>query len=67
MSYRSTSNNGAWAGGLAVILSVLFAVGWIENVIKLATEHAYLANGAPDILRIAGIFVAPLGAVIGWL
>jgi hypothetical protein len=40
-------------------------VGWILNIVKLA-EMCCEVSGML-LLRAAGILVAPLGAVLGWL
>jgi len=55
---RSNSN---WLG---VILFVVFAYGWIANIITLAHTDTFTGM---VILRAIGIFVAPLGAVLGFM
>lgn len=49
-----------------VLIWGLFIFGWVDNIVKL-----FYANFDPltgiVVLRIVGIFVAPLGAVIGYL
>jgi hypothetical protein len=56
-----------------VIYSIFFVVallglgGWCANVYKLLTTGLELAQwGGMEIARVIGIFVAPLGAVLGW-
>lgn len=50
-----------------IILSFvfLFVLGWVLNVAELTS----IMNGAIDaefVLRIVGVFVAPLGAILGY-
>ncbi len=44
---------------------IAFAIGWIMNVVKLANGK-YDTNGT-FVLRVVGIFFAPLGAVMGFI
>lgn len=44
---------------------IALAVGWILNIINIARSDFEL-NGVL-ILQIVGIFVAPLGSVMGWV
>ena len=51
----------------AVTMLVLIIIGWVVNIIKLTG----LEMGNPDVLiefvlRIVGIFIAPLGVILGW-
>lgn len=48
---------------LAIIIAGGY--GWIMNIVSLAGMDAVLSTGM-GILRIVGIFVAPLGAVLGY-
>ncbi len=53
------------SGMLLILTVVLVAVsGWVMNIISLA--HATSMNGMV-VLRAVGIFVPPLGAVLGWI
>ena len=45
------------------IIFVIGVIGWIFNIIDLA--HAHAITGMV-ILRAIGVFVAPLGAILGW-
>jgi hypothetical protein len=57
----------AWCGFFLVIaLWIACAVGWITNIVKL---FFYDGSGFTGefALRIVGIFVAPLGVVLGYL
>jgi len=50
----------------AIIIVILgFGYGWIMNIIALA--HMESAFSGFGVLRAVGIFVAPLGGVLGYL
>lgn len=40
--------------------------GWVMNIVTIAHSSFDVLTGML-VLRIVGIFVAPLGAVLGWL
>jgi len=63
MKYKTTSTTAAilW---LAIV--VAFCYGWIANIITIAHSDLSTFTGML-ILRIAGIFVAPLGAILGYV
>lgn len=46
-----------------VLLAVALGYGWIENVVKIVHGGETLAL---FVVRCIGIFVAPLGAVLGY-
>lgn len=49
---------------LAVV--VLGVIGWVMNIITIfGTDH--ILDTGKGILRVVGIFVPPLGAIMGWL
>lgn len=57
-------------GGFVIGLAILFLAigGWIANIVKLfhlaqVTDPNYVMAG----LRVVGIFLAPLGAILGYL
>jgi len=50
-----------WVWILAAIAPV---IGWILNIVKLAGMNFDHINGMM-VLRVIGIFMAPLGAVLG--
>lgn len=58
------------ASGIGVTLYlcflVLFIGGWILNVIQIANSNFDSITGML-VLRVAGIFLAPLGAILGWV
>ena len=47
------------------LLSLVFIGGWIANIVKLIGLD-FAAIGGEHIVRVAGIFLAPLGAVAGF-
>lgn len=51
---------------LVVVGFIIFAIGWVLNIIALVkmggVEHIGLL-----VARILGIFIAPLGSLLGWL
>lgn len=52
----------------AIVLGLLAFIGWILNIIKIIGSGFVLAEwGGMEVARIIGVFVAPLGAVLGWL
>ena len=54
--------------GSLLVLSVWAAaiVGWVWNIVKIVNVCCVALDGIL-ILRIVGVFVAPLGAVMGYL
>lgn len=54
----------AWLLYLAIIAALVY--GWIMNIVALAGSNFSDLNGIL-VLRIAGIFVAPLGTVMGYI
>ncbi len=57
------------SGQLALVLLIVALVGawgWISNIIKLASMDFGGVTGML-VLRAIGVFVAPLGAVLGFL
>jgi len=48
------------------VFLILFGgiVGWIANIVAIA--QADYINGMV-LVRIAGVFIAPLGAILGWI
>ncbi len=54
--------------GALVWLGIVIAgvIGWILNIITIAHTDNLLSTGM-GILRVVGIFVPPLGAILGWL
>lgn len=51
---------------LFVIIVLGFIPGWIGNVVQLAVADWSTITGLL-VLKAIGVFVAPLGAVLGWV
>lgn len=53
--------------GMLFLLAVIgaMAIGWIMNIVTIAHSNFSDLTGML-ILRVIGIFVAPLGSVLGW-
>jgi hypothetical protein len=51
-----------------IIISIWLAgvIGWILNIVTLAQSSFDVLTGML-VLRVVGIFVAPLGAVLGYI
>lgn len=65
---RQFSNGGAGAVFLIIAFLITVGCGWVFNIIKLV---AFLSDGFAGhelmmIFRIIGVFVAPIGAVLGF-
>lgn len=48
------------------VIALLGAGGWIWNIVKIAGSDFASITGML-VLRVIGIFVAPLGAILGFL
>jgi len=55
------NDGGEWLGFALIIFG---AVGWIMNIVAVAQSDVVTGM---VILRVVGIFMAPLGAVLGWI
>lgn len=54
-------------GIVCVLLVLASAGGWCANIYKLFTSGLAIAEwGGMEVLRVVGIFVAPLGAALGF-
>ena len=53
-----------WGAFIWLGLIILGGIGWVLNIVEIA--HADIVNGFV-ILRVVGIFMFPLGAILGWL
>lgn len=51
---------------MVVLIIVLGAGGWVANIVKLVSSNFDPITGMV-IARAIGIFVAPLGAVLGYI
>lgn len=63
---RNTKRGVTLVEMLSVIIVLGFIPGWIGNVVQLATADWSTITGLL-ILKAIGVFVAPLGAVLGWV
>lgn len=50
-------------GGAAILAG---AIGWWSNLLTLFEREVLVLSGE-TVLRIVGVFVVPLGAVMGWV
>lgn len=65
-SAKETIASIAWVLWYAVGIAGL--IGWILNIVKIFQIPMSLGDwGAFEIARVVGVFLAPLGAVLGWL
>ena len=53
-------------GLIYTLVCILLAIGWVLNCIAIAHTMNLPMTGM-FVLRVAGIFVAPLGGVLGYL
>ena len=53
---------------MVLVLVAVVALGsWVANIYKLIDGGFTIAQwGGMEVCRVVGIFVAPLGAVLGW-
>jgi polyferredoxin len=58
-------NSHSWALGIFFTIGILAMVGWAWNFIKIFQTFDDVLTGM-FIARCIGVFVAPLGAVLGW-
>lgn len=63
---KETITSTAWVLWFATCIAGL--IGWILNIVKIFQIPMSLGDwGAFEIARVIGVFLAPLGAVLGWL
>lgn len=65
MKVNFNSFFGSVAGMLAFVLMIGGIIGWCMNIYKLFGE-SFDPLTAIAVGRVVGVFMAPLGAVIGW-
>lgn len=63
MIYKKTTDLGLVPALIILGLFIAGLVGWVMNIITLVNSDSFTGM---VIARIAGIFVAPLGAVLGY-
>jgi hypothetical protein len=50
-----------------IVIALLFAGGWCANIYKIISNGFEIAQwGGMEIARVIGVFVAPLGALLGF-
>lgn len=52
---------------LFVFIFFAIVVGWIMNIFKLVISGPVGLWEGIEIMRVLGIFIFPLGAVLGWV
>lgn len=62
MKYKNSSNAAAIVY-LGLVIAIIY--GWVANIVTIAQSDLSTITGML-ILRVAGIFVAPLGVVLGY-
>lgn len=50
-----------------IILIVAFIAGWIMNIVAITGLSSVTIMTGMGILRIIGIFIPPLGAILGYM
>lgn len=50
-----------------VLFWLLLAVGWVNNIYRLVAKDDFASPYKAEVLRVVGIFVAPLGSVLGYI
>jgi hypothetical protein len=64
MSTNSKSNTVALLVWLGIIIAAI--VGWIMNLGAII-DHDFALETGMGILRVIGVFMAPIGAVLGYI
>lgn len=68
IKYRK-SNSVTFGPGPAIaflIVLVLGVIGWILNILHILDKAPFVLDGA-TVLQIIGVFMFPLGALLGWI
>lgn len=53
---------------VVLLIALLGTGGWIANIVKLVSVDMPLAEfGTMEVLRVVGIFLAPLGSILGFI
>lgn len=56
-----------WPLYVLVVLCIASVYGWCANIYKLITGFETLGEmGGLEVARIVGIFIAPLGSILGF-
>lgn len=60
-------NYGSGSAIFVFIIALIGVGGWVANIIKLINTSFVIAEwGGLEVARIIGIFVAPLGSILGF-
>lgn len=57
---------GTGIGVLVLCAGLFLVVGWIMNIAALFSAPAIAAWSGMEIARVIGVFVAPIGGILGW-
>jgi hypothetical protein len=68
MAYRTSSSDTAFGivGFLYILLIIAAVIGWVWNIVKIVGSISDPLT-AMFIARCVGAFVAPIGAILGYL
>lgn len=50
---------------IILLIGLISAIGWIMNIVKIISCDWVISG--EEVLRVIGVFVAPLGAVLGFI
>lgn len=54
-------------GLFALIVWLALIIGWVMNIYKLVAHDDFESPYKAEVLRTVGVFVAPLGLVLGYI
>jgi len=63
---KKQSNAYIYLGIFAIALAIAAGAGWIMNIVEIVGIENWNDLGGMEIVRIIGVPLAPLGAVLGW-
>lgn len=63
---RDDDTGKALVGLVVIVLAIAAVCGWVMNIVAVANAEFVPMTGLL-VLRIVGIFIGPLGAVLGWV
>ena len=49
---------------ILILICILLVIGWVMNIIDLYHMNAIMTG--EGVIRIIGIFLAPVGSIMGW-
>jgi len=69
MSRYNFEGNMAKAFFITILVGILVALagGWVANIVKLVGMDPFWPMTGLGVARVVGIFLAPLGAVLGFI